>query len=491
MKRRILVTLVALLVLSLPARGAVQDDTTITLVTSDWVDVRDILSNVAQSADLGLQMAPDASGKVNVHLENVSVTAALDAILEPIHLGYEIIDGILIIYKRSLVTRWFDFNYPVTVREGRGELMISAGSTGGGGSSGGGGGSSGGGGSGGSQENQSHVTSKATMSIWPMIVGSLTTLVFQGTEPYGGSVDEEGMSVSLSDSEGRSLVVNAMAGIIQVTAEWDRMNRCEGLLQRMEASLLRQVAIEVKIFEVNLTDEHKTGIDWSAIADPDYDLSFQNAPELDPALSFVVDTKDLYLVFDIIQEQGSIKVLSSPQITTLNNQKAVVRIVREEVFYAAEVQPAIIANGVASEAIVAYTPLVYPIGVVLDVTPQIGGDRTVTLNVHPTITNVVDVVFSPNLDSQPVVAVRELDTVGTVRSGQTLVIAGLMSEFFDEQESGVPLLKDIPLLGYLFKNTKKLQRNIELVMLLTPTIMDEKILQDRAEEAELLIEDNM
>ena len=64
MKRRILVTLVALLVLSLPARGAVQDDTTITLVTNDWVDVRDILSNVAQSADLGLQMAPDASGKV-------------------------------------------------------------------------------------------------------------------------------------------------------------------------------------------------------------------------------------------------------------------------------------------------------------------------------------------------------------------------------------------------------------------------------------------
>jgi type II secretory pathway component GspD/PulD (secretin) len=204
-----------------------------------------------------------------------------------------------------------------------------------------------------------------------------------------------------------------------------------------------------------------------------------------------VDTNDLTLLFEVIRTQGTIKVLSSPQITTLNNQKAIVRVVTEEVFYAAEVQPAIVTTGVATEPVVEYTPLRFPIGVVLDVTPQIGQGHVVTLNVHPTITHVVDVVESPNEDTQPVVAVRELDTVGTVSSNQTLVIAGLMSEFFDHEESGVPLLKDIPLLGYLFKRTTQKKRTIELVMLLTPTIMDEETIRERAEAAELLIKDNM
>jgi len=498
MKRIYRVTLVALLVAGMPALcwgqnqaqsfGAEaesgRDETHVTLVTNGWVEVRDILSNVALSAGLGLQMAPDVNDKVNVHLENVPVRTALTSILEPIQLGYEILDGVLIVYKQGLVTRWLSFDYPVTIREGRGELLISAGGGGGGDS----GGDSGGGGGGG--ENQSHVTSTASMDVWPMVVGALTSLVFEGVIIEGGTLDETGMSISLSDADGRSLVVNAMAGLVLVTAEWDRVHRVEILLERLEESLLRQVAIEVKIFEVNLSDAFESGIDWRAIADPKYSLSFLSAGGLDPALSFVMDTADVSVLFELIQKQGDIKVLSAPRITTLNNQKAVVRVVREEIFYAAEVQPAIISNGVASEAVVEYTPMVYPVGVVLDVTPQVGHEHVVTLNVHPTISQIVDIVYSPNLDSQPVVAVRELDTVGTVRAGQTLVIAGLMSEFVDDKESGIPVLKDIPLLGLLFKQNKQVVRNIELVMLLTPTMMDAEAITASAEEAEKFIEDN-
>jgi len=489
MKRRILCTLMVMLLLALPTWVAAQNETRITLVTNGWIDVRDIMSNVAQSANLGLQMAPDAAGHVNLHLENVPLNAALESILEPINLGYEIVDDVLVIYKQGMVTRWLTFDYPVTVREGRGELLVSAGAGAGGES---GGGSSGGGGDGGeSQGNQSHVTSSASMSVWPMIVKSLKSMIFEGQTSAVGEEDEGGMSVSLADELGRSLVVNSMAGLVQVTAEWDRVNRCVILLQRLEESLKRQVAIEVQIFEVNLNDGYQTGIDWSAIADPDYDLTFESTQDLNPALSFIMDTDDISLLFEVIQNQGTIKVLSSPQITTLNNQKAIVRVVTEEVFYAAEVQPAIVTTGVATEPVVEYTPLRFPIGVVLDVTPQIGKGKVVTLNVHPTITHIVDVVESPNEDTQPVVAVRELDTVGTVKVNQTLVIAGLMSEFIDHQESGVPLLKDIPLLGYLFKRTSHKKKNIELVMLLTPTIMDDSTIQDRAEEAALLIKDNM
>jgi general secretion pathway protein D len=149
-----------------------------------------------------------------------------------------------------------------------------------------------------------------------------------------------------------------------------------------------------------------------------------------------------------------------------------VRIVREDVYFLATVQPALISNGVATEPVISYTPQTVPVGVVLDVTPQIGADRVVTLNVHPTISDVVAVAKSPNLDTAPVLSVRELDTVGTVADGQTMLIAGLISERERHVRSGVPVLKDIPGLGFLFGRTSREKYKVELVMMLTPTVMD-------------------
>ena len=134
--RRILLGLVAVILLgTAQAKGAVtHDDPTqawekdrpkVSIVTNGWVDVREILRTVAENADLGLQLAPDVDGQVNVHLENVVVSRALDALLTPADLGYEVVDDVLVVYGRGMITRWFTFDYPVTEREGRGELEIS------------------------------------------------------------------------------------------------------------------------------------------------------------------------------------------------------------------------------------------------------------------------------------------------------------------------------------------------------------------------------
>jgi len=102
-----------------------EDRSRVSIVTNGWVDVREILRTVAINADLGLQLAPDVEGSVNVHLENVKVSRALEALLGPADLGYEVVDDVLVVYGRGLITRWFTFDYPVTEREGRGELAIS------------------------------------------------------------------------------------------------------------------------------------------------------------------------------------------------------------------------------------------------------------------------------------------------------------------------------------------------------------------------------
>jgi len=96
----------------------------------------------------------------------------------------------------------------------------------------------------------------------------------------------------------------------------------------------------------------------------------------------------------------------------------------------------------------------------------------ITLNVHPTVTDIVRVETSPNQDSAPVLSVRELDTVGKVHDGETLVIAGFVTRGTNDQQAGIPVLKDLPLLGRLFRRTITKQVETEMVMLLTPVILD-------------------
>jgi MSHA biogenesis protein MshL len=459
----------------------------VTIVTNGWVDVRGLLRSVSGSAGLGLQMAPDVQGQVNVHLENVRLGQALDAMLEPIELGYEVVDDVIVVHKRGMVTRWFTFDYPVTHREGRGELQISSSREDGG---------SGGGSGDDSNQNKSHLTSTATMSIWPEVMKSLQVLVFRDAHlDDHGQRDEQELALNVSDSQGRSLVVNPMASLVQVTAEWDRVRRVDELLRRLQESLQRQVAIEVRIMEVYLDKDTQTGINWEPILRNDFGANlrtFDAGDGIGPAFfQFVVDSRDLNGVMQAISRSGDLRTISSPRVTTLNNQKAVVRVVTEEVYFEATVSPALITSGVGTEPVINYTPRVVPVGVVLDVTPQVGNDRVITLNVHPTISDVVGVAMSPNLDSVPVLSIRELDTVGKVRDGQTLIVAGLMSERLQMVRTGIPLLKDVPLLGYIFGKTAHRTHNIELVMLLTPVIMEEETADVLARTTQALMEERL
>ena len=458
-----------------------QDLGPVTIVTNDWVDVRDILPSVAANTGLGLQMTADVTGQVNVHLENVPARQALSALLDPIQLDYVVEKGVLIVHKSGLVSRWLKFDYPVTLREGRGELQISASSEQGGGSGGSDGGSGGEGG--GSNQNKSHVTSTATMSVWPEVMAALEVIIFQGghMEDQHGN-ESEGQSVNLSDAEGRTLVVNPMASLIHVRAEKDRVQEVETLLANLQAALQQQVAIEVRIMEVALDKDLQTGIDWTSQPEgrnPSVD-SRARLSTLDQDgdlgqefFQFVMGTKDIDVTLRALSSSGTLRSISTPRITTLNNQKAVVRVVKEDVFFKAQVEPAIITNGVASEPVINYTAQSVSVGVILDVTPQVGVDGTITLNVHPTISDITGIAVSPNQDSAPILSVRELDTVGTVKAGQTLVIAGLISERVSKTRSGIPLLKDLPLLGALFGTTQDTRGNIELVMLLTPTLLND------------------
>lgn len=487
---RALILAMVALALAAPASaedlGWDHDRSRVSIVTNGWVDVREILHTVASNAGLGLQLAPDVEGSVNVHLENVKVGRALEALLGPANLGYEVVDDVLVVYGRGLITRWFTFDYPVTEREGRGELAISVSQNDG----------SGGGGGGDENQNRSHVTSTSVMSVWPGVMKALETIVFDGEkiETHDGQ-DGKTLATNIADGEGRSLLVNPMASLVQVTAEWDRVQKVSELLERLEESLLRQVSIEVRIMEVVLNSETQTGVNWQTIIDSEVGFGLQTLNTTtniaDNFFQVTLDSKHLTGVMQAIATSGELRIVSTPRVTTLNNQKAIVRVVREDVYYLATVEPAIISNGVATEPVINYTPQIYPVGVVLDVTPQVGQDRVITLNVHPTISDVVGIAESPNGDTAPILAIRELDTVSKVADGETLIIAGLISERTKDVRTGIPLLKDLPLLGYLFGSTSKESYNIELIMFLTPVIMDGSEADAVADAARASLESRM
>jgi len=436
----------------------------VSIVTRGPVDVRSLLKSLSENTGMRLRMSPEVQGDVDIHLENLPLEQALAALLDPIQMGFEIADSTIVVHRRKMLTRWFTFDYPVTERTGRGKLQITAGTAGGGGQE-----------SGGENENQSQISSSLDMSVWPDVMNSLAALVFQG-KPFSSQQGNDSQAFSLADEEGRLLLANPMASLVQVTAEPERVQMAAGLIEHLKKSLLRQVAIEVKILEVALDQDTQTGIDWSILAGNDVQPSLHSfdsdAHIGEQFFKLVFDNVDVTGVVEAIAQSGDLHTVATPRITTLNNQKAVVRIIREEVFYDAQVEPSVVSNGVGTEAVVNYSAHTLPVGVVLDVTPQVGPDSVITLNVHPTISDVVAIAESPNKDTAPVLSIRELDTVGSVRDGETLVLAGLISERKKLSKSGIPFLKSIPVLGYLFGKTQRKNYNIELVVMLTPEILE-------------------
>jgi type II secretory pathway component GspD/PulD (secretin) len=178
-------------------------------------------------------------------------------------------------------------------------------------------------------------------------------------------------------------------------------------------------------------------------------------------------------IMQLISEQGDVKVLSSPSISTLNNQKAIIRVADQDVFF--------ITGAVANQTAVTQTvqPMTIDIGLILDVTPQIAEDGTIIMNIHPSVTEKTGEKPSPDGKTTfPLLSVRETDTTVKVKDGQTIIIAGLMHEKNDDTLIGVPGLRALPLIGGVFKYKSQSKRNSELVIMITPTLQVGKRVED-------------
>ncbi len=495
-------------------------------------NITDVLRALVKGSDIGLVIEPGISSGVIpiMDLKNATLKEILSYILPPLKLRYKWEGKNLHIFKDPLVTRYFNLNYHSSLRKGKRQVSFStrSGSTSGGGGGGGGGGSGssgssgggsdGGAGGGGGGQNQSstQITTEYQNSLWSTFSESLKVLVFgalqgegEAGEPSSAATEASGEKVkaySFAAKSGKRLIVSPETGIVVVTAYEHEVNRVATFIEKFEGSSQRQVWIEAKIVEVDLNNAFQMGIDWGAVANRGgYYGTLDNKRTLSsPAMSFTagsvenqalssansgtfqfaVSNNILDFMLDGISRQGNLKVLASPRISTLNNEKAVIRVVREEVFFNLQTQ---ISQGIGGNvAAPTINVQVVPVGIIMDIVPQISDDGDILLSINPDISELLEIrrfEVEGALSTQPVIDRRSIDTMAKIKDGQTLVIAGIIKERKSETVKGVPFLHKIPLLGSLFRRTEQSVERTELIIFITPRLHSGKS-ADQLTEAE-------
>ncbi|HUF86818.1 MAG TPA: type II secretion system secretin GspD, partial [Thermohalobaculum sp.] len=254
---------------------------------------------------------------------------------------------------------------------------------------------------------------------------------------------------------------------IVILATPNQYELAHATLQRLDIVPL-QVLIEVTIAEVSLDNGLRYGLQWF-FESGDFSATLSNfatgfASQAFPGFNAVFDSGDARAVLSALAEVTDVKVVSSPQLMVLDNQVARLHV--------GDQVP--IATQSAVSVIDPESPIVNSIqlvdtGVILEVTPRVNASGLVTLEVVQDVSDAVATITS-GIDS-PTIQQRTIQTTVAVQSGATVALGGLIRDRAEDGESGVPLLKDVPVLGSLFKTTERSSRRTELLVLITPHVL--------------------
>jgi MSHA biogenesis protein MshL len=436
---------------------------------------------------------PDVSGNISLNLKDVTVFEALEAIREMYGYDYKIDSTRIYIQPLTLQTRIFQVNYLTAQRNGTSSLRVASGSltdTPPGGAPGtafptGVTGQPTPGGVTGQSVNSSKVTMTSKSDFWDELEKSLTAIV--------------------GNDKGRSVVVSPMSGVIVVRAMPDELKNVTAYLKASQISVERQVILEAKIVDVQLNDSFQSGVNWAAFnnnpnshssigvvspgatlatagaltnglttATPGASLASLGAPGSSTLFGLAFQTSNFAALLNFLESQGSVHVLSSPRIATLNNQKAVLKVGTDD-FFVTNVSTTTTAIGTLATTSPSVTLQPFFSGIALDVTPSIDENGEIILHVHPSVSQVSTVTTIVNLGglngslSLPLAssAVSETDSIVRARNGQIVAIGGLMSQTASNNNSGLPGLPKS-----VFGQTNQSSAKRELVILLKATMVD-------------------
>ncbi|MBF0446257.1 MAG: pilus (MSHA type) biogenesis protein MshL, partial [Magnetococcales bacterium] len=491
-------------------------------ITVTEMSVRDLLFALARDAGVNIDIYPGIDGKVTLSAIDQTLPQILDRIANQVSIRYEINEGTIIISPDMPYLKIYEVDYINIVRSSKSSNDVSTKLSNANLNA-----------SGNSADDDSNMSTTSlstdtTNNFWKTLASNIETILNPGVtdksaEPVKpaktnseGADDLIGLTPEQFAQENANkaapatptvpksgiMALNSESGQISIYASSAQHERIQELLDATLGSAHRQVMIESTVVEVELSDRFQEGVDWDMMFNAASDIGlkgiFSNAGELftlgrDPnPSSAVTSTTAIRAAIKILETFGNTKVLSSPKITALNNQPAMLKVVQNKVFFTMKSTTS--STSVTGDTnTITSTPTfdtkihTVPVGLIMSVTPQISKDSIVTMNVRPTITRITQEIDDPNpalrattanglgtdISSPiPEIEVKEMETVMRIHSGQVAVMGGLMQDKIENTSNGIPGLGKLPGLGFLFSHKDRTVTKTELVIFLRPVIVD-------------------
>lgn len=521
--------------LALPKPRAVPKAETYSVVVNN-VQVADLLFALARDAKVNVDIHPGITGTVSLNAINQTLPQLLTRIAKQVDIRFELDGPNLVVMPDSPFLKHYKVDY---VNMGRSVTEVVATSTqintNPGGTTGSSGGSTGSVTGGSGNVSNTRIENKSNNQFWESLEknikdilretdkvlpeGSSETVIEQAntqtssgaaalpqgagpraaqaianalqTNPAPGSSSQAtGNSIVRRNTfrEAASVIMNPESGVITVRATGRQHEKIQEFIDRVIASSRRQVLIEATIVEVTLGDGYQQGIQWDRLR-KDGSTKFSISPAsvnsnvgnaVSPftlTFSQLGSAFDITAIVDLLQAYGTAKVLSSPRLSVMNNQTALLKVVENFVYFNVKADTTSTAN-VGTTIAVTTTPQSVSVGLVMSVTAQVSDTDAVILNVRPTISSINELKEDPNpsippgvKNYVPQIRTREIESVMRVRSGEIAVLGGLMEDGVNWKTGRVPILGQIPLFGELFTTRNNSATKSELVIFLRPVII--------------------
>lgn len=278
-------------------------------------------------------------------------------------------------------------------------------------------------------------------------------------------------SIPATSPEGYYYTVDKSIGLITVYASRPLLEKISFYIDNLTSLLYKQIAIEAKIVEVELTDNKSTGIDWSSLLSSlNVSLQLFEDGEIYPAHNRAISkvslpTADFSLVLNALQTLGDMRIISNPKVSVMNGQSAMIYVGDDET-YVSQVTTTVSDTGTVTQT---PTSAVASSGVRLEVNPTLLGEDEVLLSLIPTVTGVDSIEYKDYGTSSiglPTTKLQEVNSIVRVKDGEMLVIGGLIKSIDDFDNKKFPVLGDIPGLKFFFNSKTDDKTKTELVVLL-------------------------
>jgi MSHA type pilus biogenesis protein MshL len=474
------------------------------------VRVHELLFALARDAKLNIDIHPGITGTVTLNAIDQTLPQLLSRISKQVDMRYELDGPNLLIMPDTPFLRVYKIDYVNMVRDTSGDISVSA-EIAGGGTTGGGASGASSGSSGGSGANVSSLRIRNTSNnrFWPTLESNIKDILHETDKilptsgggaaaaspaPAGQAGAPGAQTASLAPlpnvtfREAASVISNPESGVLFIRATSRQHEKIREFLDRVLSNARREVLIEATIVEVLLSNHYQQGIDWSYIGTHLKIGQFSSSPAAvttppnitalgGPIFAMAYTAGNFNSLVKLLETFGTTRIISSPRITALNNQTAVLKVVENVVYFLVNSQQSQQVNA-GTLTTVTTTPQTVPVGLVMNLTPQIGDDGSVLLNVKPSVSSITKEVPDPNPtltipNNIPQIATREMESVLKLTTGQIGVMGGLIQDRVLNSDDTIPGVNRLPVLGNLFAQRNLLNEKTELVIFLRPIVVND------------------